>query len=115
MNGIAVFGERVVIVEVNNGSVNLKTGRISSTDSSHVHADNRNETVVFGDRQFAPVTDSSDDAYERSFRVDDIHLLKEKEAKLLQDPMTAQTWFGTIYQDWVVNRIHRALKRVKRT
>jgi hypothetical protein len=115
MNGTAKYGERVVIVEVNNGCVNLKTGRISSTDSSHVHADNRNETVVFGDRQFYPVIDSSDDAYERSFRVDNIHLLKEQEAQSLQDPITAQTWFGTIYQDRVVNRIHRALKRVKRT
>jgi hypothetical protein len=114
MNGTAVYGERVVIVEVNQGCVSLKTGRVSSTDASHVHADNRNETVVFGDRQFYPVTDSSDDAYERSFRVDDIHLLKEREAQSLQDPIMAQTWFGTIYQDWVVNRIHRALKRVKR-
>jgi len=103
-----------VIVEIDKGCVHLKTGHISSTGSSHTHADNRSQTVVFGDRQFYPVTDASDDAYERSFRVDDIHLLKENEAELLQDPITARTWFGTIYQDWVVNRIHRALKRAKR-
>jgi hypothetical protein len=114
MNGTAVYGERVVVVEVNQGHVNLKTGRISSTGTSHVDADNRHNTVVFGDRQFYPTTDSPDEAYERSFRVDDIHLLKEEEVQSLQDPITAQTWFGIIYQDWVINRIHRALKRVNR-
>ncbi len=114
MNGTAVYGERVVIVEVNKGRVNLKTGRISSTDSSHIAADNRNNTVVCGDRQFYPITDSPDEAYEREFRVDDIHLLKEDEAQSLQDPSRAQTWFGSIHQDWVINRIHRALRRVKR-
>jgi len=115
MNGTAVFGERVVIVEVHSGRVNLKTGRISSTHASHVHADNRNETVVLGDRQFDPVTDSPDEAHERLFRVSDIHLLKEQEAQSLLDPNTVQTWFGTIYQDRLVSRIHRALKRLQRT
>jgi hypothetical protein len=114
MNGTAVYGERVVVVEVNQGRINLKTGRIASTDSSHLHADNRSNTVVFGDRRFYPAADNPDEAHERSFRVDDIHLLKEAEAQSLGDPVTAQTWFGTIYQDWVINRIHRALKRVKR-
>jgi hypothetical protein len=90
MNGTAAIGERVVIVEVRSGHVNLKTGRISSTTSSRVHADNRNETVVLGDRQFHPVIDSPEEAYERSFRVDDIHLLNEQEAQSLQDPNTAQ-------------------------
>ena len=113
MNGTAICGERVVIVEVQRGHVNLRTGHISSTDSSHLQADNRNETVVWGDRRFNPVTDSSDEAYERSFRVDDIHLLKEREAQSLKDPDTAQTWFGEVYQDWVVSRIHRALKRLQ--
>jgi hypothetical protein len=113
MNGTATYGERVVIVEVECGHVNLKTGRISSTGSSHVHADNQNETVVLGDRQFHPVVDSPDEAYEKAFRVQDIHLLKETEAQLLHDPQAAQTWFGAIYQDWVVNRIHRAIKRLQ--
>jgi len=114
MNGTAVYGERVVIVEVQSGRVNLKTGHISSTDSSHVQADNRNKTVVWGDRQFYPLTDSTDDAYERSFPVDDIHLLKEQEARSLQDPDIAQNWFGTVYQDRLVTKIHRALKRLER-
>jgi hypothetical protein len=114
MNGTAVYGERVVIVEVQSGHVNLKTGRISSTDTSHVYADNRNTTVVWGDRQFHPVTDDSDDAYEQPFQVDNIHLLKEQEAQSLQDRDTAQNWFGTIYQDWLVTKIHKALKRLKR-
>ena len=113
MNGTAVFGERVVIVEVQSGRVSLKQGRISSPDSSHVYADNRVDTVVSGDRPFQPVTDSPDEACERSFRVNDIHLLKEQEAQSLQDPQTVRSWFGTIYQDEVVNRIHRALKRLK--
>ncbi len=114
MNGTAVYGERVVIVEVHSGRVNLMTGRISSTNSSHLHADNRHETVVLGDRRFRPVTDSADQAYERSFRVDDIHLLKEQEAQSLRDASAAQSWFGTIYQDRLVTRIHCALKRLQR-
>ncbi len=113
MNGTAVYGERVVIVEVHDGNVNLRTGRIASTDSSHVFADNRSKTVVWGDRQFHPPTDSTDDAYEKEFKVDDIHLLKQQEAQSLQDPGTAETWFGTIYEDWLVRKIHRALKRLR--
>jgi hypothetical protein len=103
MNGTAICGERVVIVEIHSGHVNLKSGRISD-----VRADNRNETVVSNDRQ----CDRPDEACERSFRADDIHLLKEQEAQSLQDPNSAHTWFGTVYQDGVVNRIHRALKRL---
>lgn len=112
MNGNVTYGERVVIVEVCGGRVGLKTGRISSTESSHVQADNRNTTVVRGDRQFYPVIESRDDAYERSFEVSDIHLLKEQEARSLGDPDNAQDWFGTIYQDRVVTKINRALKRL---
>jgi hypothetical protein len=103
MNGTAICGERIVVVEVHSGRVNVKSGRISD-----VRADDRNETVVLDDQQF----DRPDEAYERSFRADDIHLLKEREAQSLQDPNTAHTWFGTVYQDGVVNRIHRALKRL---
>jgi len=114
MNGSAVYGERVVIVEVRNGNVSLKTGRISSTASSHAQADNRSKTVVWSDRQFHPVTDSSDEAYEKSFAVDDIHLLKEQEAQSLQDSVTARNWFGSIYQDRLVIKIHHALKRLTR-
>jgi hypothetical protein len=114
MNGTAHYGERVVIVEVHQGNVNLKTGRISSTDSSHVKADNRNTTVVWGDVQFQPVIDDSDDAYERWFKVNDIHLLKQHEADALQDPDLAQDWFGDVYQDRLVSKIHRALKRLGR-
>ena len=113
MNGSVTYGERVVIVEVHSGRVNLKTGRISSTDCSHVHADNRNTTVVWGDQQFQPVKESPDDAYERSFKVNDIHLLKEQEAYSLGDPDSAQDWFGTIYQDRLVTKINRAVKRLK--
>ena len=113
MNGTAVFGERVVIVEVHSGRVSLKTGRIASTDSSHVYADNQVDTVVSGDRPFQPVTDSPDEACERSFRVNDIHLLKEQEARSLQDPEAVEVWFGTIYQDPLVTKIHRALKRLQ--
>lgn len=114
MNGTAVLGERVVIVEVHSGRVNLKTGRISSTNPSPVPADSRTDTIVVGDRPFRPVTDSPEEASERSFRVSDIHLLKEQEAQSLKDPSLAQTWFGTIYQDRLVARIHRALQRLQR-
>lgn len=113
MNGNPVHGERVVIVEVNSGRVNLKSGRISSTDSSHVQADNRNKTVVWDDLQYHPVTDGLDDTYEKTYEVQDIHLLKEHEAQSLQDLETARNWFGTIYQDRVVAKIQRALKRLK--
>ena len=113
MNGSVTCGERVVIVEVQSGRVHLKTGRISSTDSSHVPADNRSTTVVWGDQRFQPLMESTEDAYERSFEVNDIHLLKEQEAYSLGDPDTAQEWFGTIYQDRLVAKINRALKRLK--
>jgi hypothetical protein len=112
MKGSVTCGERVVIVEVQRGCVHLKTGRISSTDSSHVATDNRNTTVVRGDRRFQPVVENPDEAYERSFNVNDIHLLKEQEALSLGDPVTAQDWFGTIYQDRLVTKIYRALKRL---
>ena len=113
MNGTAVFGEPVVIVEVHDGNVNLRTGHIASTDSSHVLADNRSRTVVWGDREFQPDTGSPDEAHEKEFKVDDIHLLKRQEAEGLQDPATVQSWFGSIYEDWVVAKIHRALKRAR--
>lgn len=103
-----------MIVEVHSGRVNLKSGRISSTKASHVQADNRSETVVLGDRQFYPIAESPAEAYEKSFQVNDIHLLKEQEAQSLQDPNTVQSWFGSIYQDRLVSRIHRALKRLQR-
>jgi hypothetical protein len=60
------------------------------------------------DRQFL----RPDEGYERSFRVDDIHLLREQEAQALEDLSTTQDWFGTIYQDRLVAKIHRALKRL---
>jgi hypothetical protein len=112
MKGSVTYGERVVIVEVERGCVHLKTGHISSTDSSHVDADNRNTTVVWGDQQFQPVMESPDEAHERSYKVDDIHLLKAQEAYSLGDPVTAKDWFGTIYQDRLVTKINRALKRL---
>lgn len=114
MNGTAIYGERVVIVEIHSGNVNLKTGRISSTDSSHVPADNRNTTVVWGDRQFNPAAENPDEAYERSFQVNDIHLLKEQEVESLQNPGSAQDWFGDIYQDRLVAKIRRTIKRLQR-
>jgi hypothetical protein len=112
MNGSAVYGERVVVVEVDSGQVSVNTGRISSTDFSHVQADNLNKTVVWGDRRFRPAAESPEDAHERSFRVNDIHLLKEDEAKTLRDPANAQNWFGAVYHDHLVTKIHRALKRL---
>jgi hypothetical protein len=114
MNGNAVYGERVVIVEVRRGHINLKTGRISSTGSSHPQADNQSQTVVWADRRCRPVADNPAEACEKSFAVDDIHLLKEQEARSLLDRGTAQDWFGSIYQDGLVTRIHHALKRLKR-
>jgi hypothetical protein len=112
MNGIAEYGERVVVVEVHDGRVNLTTGQISSTEASHVEADNRHRTVVRSDRKIHPETDVSDDKRERAYKVDDIHLLKEGEAKSLGTMETVQEWFGSIYQDHLVAKIQRALKRL---
>lgn len=111
MNGTAEYGERVVVVEVHNGRVNLTTGRISSTEASHVEADNRQRTVVRGDRRLWPATDAAEDPHERAYKVADIHLLKEREARSLGTPATVQDWFGYIYQDHLVAKIERALKR----
>jgi hypothetical protein len=114
MNGNPVYGERVVIVEVRSGHVSLKKGRISGTAPSPAPADDRSTTVVLGDRQFNPAMDSLDEAGEKSFAVDDIHLLKEQEAESLRDSGTAQDWFGGIYQDRLVTKIQHALKRLTR-
>jgi hypothetical protein len=105
MNGTAVCGERVLVVQVGSGRVSLTRGRISD-----VRADDRTETVVLDDRQYL----RPDEGYERSFQADDIHLLKEQEAQALEDPSASQAWFGTIYQDLLVAKIHRALKRLNR-
>jgi hypothetical protein len=113
MNGTAVRGERVVIVEVDRGNVNLRTGRIAGADPPEEREADATQTVVRGDRRFHPVIDSPEEAYEKAFPVGDIHLLKAEEAQSLRDPGTAQAWFGSVYQDWVVARIHRALKRLK--
>jgi hypothetical protein len=112
MNGTAVIGEPVVVVEMNHGRVSVKKGRIASPDSSHIFADNQVDTVVSGDRPFYPFAESPEEARERSFRVDDIHLLKEQEARSLRDVSAVQEWFGSIYQDPLVMKIHRALKRL---
>lgn len=112
MNGIAEYGERVVVVEVHDGRVNLTTGRISSTEASHLEADNRLRTVVRTDRKIYPNTDVSDDRHERAYKVNDIHLLKEREARSLGASETVQDWFGYIYQDQLVAKIQRALKRL---
>jgi len=113
MNGTAVYGETVVVIEVDDGDVRVKTGRIVSDGSSQVLADNRNRTIVAADPEMHPDTDPLEDAHTKEFRVDDIHLLKAREAEALRDPRSAQEWFGSIYQDWVVSKIQRALRRLK--
>jgi hypothetical protein len=112
MNGIAEYGEPVVIVDVHDGRVSLATGHISSTEASHVGADNRLRTVVRGDRRLCPTIEVSDDTHERAYKVGDIHLLKEREAKSLGTTETVQEWFGSIYHDHLVVKIQRALKRL---
>ncbi len=107
MNGTAVCGEPVVVIEVDAGHVRLKTGRIVSDPLNPV-ADNRNLTIVQGDRKSWAAVDR-----EKEFRVDDIHLLKASEAGALRDPANAQDWFGSIYEDWIVKKIHLALNRLK--
>ena len=101
----------MVIIEVECGDVRLKTGRIVSDGSSHLPVDNRNRTVVHGNRRLQALA-SLENAHEKEFRVDDIHLLKAPEAGALRDPACAREWFGSIYQDWVINKILRALKRL---
>lgn len=108
MNGTAINGERVVLVKINSGRVNLLTGSISTLTATGGAPDHPVETVVLEDR---PARESREEICERAIRVDDIHLLKEQEARSLQDRTTAENWFGSIYQDRVVSNIHRALKR----
>jgi hypothetical protein len=121
MNGTAMYGERVVIVEVNSGRVNLQTGCISSTESSHMRADNRNRTIVRADRTVGParkcsaaILEDAENDGERAFSVDSIHLLREEEAMALGTLNDTQAWFGTIYEEPQVTAIHRALKRLSR-
>jgi hypothetical protein len=121
MIGTATYGERVVIIEVNSGRVNLQTGCIASTEFSHVHADNRSRTIVRADRKSGParkcpavLLESAEDDGERGFPVDSIHLLREKEARALGTLNATQAWFGAIYEEPQVTAIHRALKRLTR-
>lgn len=111
MNGSATCGERVVIVQVDQGRVKLKTGSISTIDPFADGDEDR--AVVRGDERFRPIDDTPEEAYEKSFETHDIHLLKEQEAKSLGTTEAAQSWFGMIYQDRVVAQIQRALKRLK--
>ena len=111
MNGTATSGDRVVIVQVDKGHVKLKTGHIATADTATSADPGR--TVVRGDKRFRPVDDTPEEAYEKAFKADDIHLLTEQEAQSLGAPDAAQSWFGLIYQDHVVARIQRALKRFK--
>ena len=94
------------------GASTSRLARYPVPDASHVEADNLNRTVVRGDRRFHPPTEIPDDSHERTYKVDDIHLLKEREAKSLGTLETVQDWFGPIYQDSVVSKIQRALKRL---
>lgn len=110
MNGSATCGERVVIVQVHSGRVKLKTGRISTPDPDR--SGNGAKTVVRGDQRFRPVDDTPEEAYEKTFEANDIHLLKEQEARSLGTLEAVQNWFGMIYQDRVLGRIQRALKRL---
>jgi hypothetical protein len=114
MNGTATYGDRVVIVEVQSGRVQLTTGCVSSSPQDPPDPDKLDKMVVRGDRRLRTMAESPEAAYAREFKVDDIHLLKEEEAQALQDPARAQAWFGSIYQDRLVSKIHRALKRLKR-
>jgi len=112
MNGTALPNERVVIVEIQDGNVRLKTGHIACPVAELSAVGGARETVVRADSQFRPVIESVDEAFEKAFPVDDIHLLKETEVLLLQDLTQVREWFGCIYEDWVVAKIHRALKRL---
>ncbi len=113
MKGTAVFDEPVVIIGVDHGDVRLKTGRIVSNGSSHALVDNRDRTVVMPDRKSHRAAKPLAESDEKEFHVDDIHLLKAPEAQELRDADKAQEWFGSVYQDWVVAKIQRALKRLK--
>src|SRR5512145_1727942 len=105
MNGTATYGDRVVIVEVESGRVQLTTGCISSSPQDPPDPNNPDKMVVRGDRRLRTTAESPEEAYAREFEVHDIHLLKEEEAQALQDPAMAQEWFGSIYQDRLVRKI----------
>ena len=113
MNGTAVYGETVVVIEVDKGDVRLKTGKIVSDGSSQPLADNCQRTLVGGHQEFHPFTDRLEHTQGKEFRVDNIHLLKAREAEALRDRAGAFEWFGSVYQDWVITKIQRALKRLK--
>ena len=98
--GWITYRSSVVTVVVECGVVRVITGHICSTDpirrnkdGSHVGVDNIEKTVVWGDEPFRHTVDSADDAFERSFLVNDRHLLKPEEAKLLTDSEACWTWF----------------------
>ena len=113
MNGTATCGERVVLVKVDSGHVNLKTGQVLDPDVDNVQAAEGNAAVAWANRQGGPVQDAPDEVHERSVQVDDIHLLKADEVASLHDREEVNHRFGEIYQDGLLSKIHRALKRLK--
>jgi hypothetical protein len=96
MNGTATYGDRVVIVEVQSGRVQLTTGCIFSSPQDPPDPDNPYKMVVRGDRRLRTTAESPEEAYAREFELHDIHLLRGGGGAA--GPALAQDWFGSIYQ-----------------
>jgi hypothetical protein len=113
MNGTATCGERVIFVQVDDGNVNVKTGRVLDTDNNDIPATDGSAPIAWCKRHSELIEQSPDEAHESAVALGDVHLLTESEAERLKDLAATQRWFGSLYEDGLVLRINRALKRLK--
>jgi len=111
--GWAKYGDPVVVIDIKDEDVCIKTGFICSTTISHTEADNIRRTIVWGDELFNPDADNADDAHEKGFDVFDYHLLKAEEAKVLSNPQAAIKWFEGIHTSYLSRSIASALSSAK--
>lgn len=107
--GWAKHGDRVVTVKVEpNGEVIIRAGHITSTPHSHVGIDNVTEVVIWDDIAWREA-DNADDAHEKTFVVQDAHLIKVEDVIRFQEESFAMRWFGGAYLPEVIRKIASAL------
>lgn len=117
------YRDRVVFVVVKSGEITIHTGHICSQAGRNPNFGNRHmglshsddtdniqQTVVWSDLAINEHADSADDAHERSFKINDDHLLSLAEAESLRDTPHCIAWFGQLYPSAVAAKISEALR-----
>ncbi len=104
------FGDKVVLIYFKGNLPFVRSGKISSTASSHCGIDNVTETIIWGDQPFNSLADNADDAHERSVKINCPLLLHYEEALILRDLEKAMKWYEGVYPESVIRGIAEALR-----